>query len=113
MTYRNACKAPLPGRMAAALFRPKTWPRWVRRIFLLTIPVAAPTWAGLVFLMIGLAVAQGVWRPIRDFWSAPRQYHYRYGHFGYHPYSRGRAKPAGAESRGLLAIREETFIPAE
>lgn len=51
--------------------RPLTWRIRTRRLFLMALPVALPTWL-IYMLVLGCAVAiSEIVRPIGAFWSAP------------------------------------------
>ena len=71
------------GRLRSTIVRPMRWPRWVRRLFLLTLPVAGVAWfVMLTIIPIAEAILAG-WRGLAHVWSAPPRQSYRYGYHDY------------------------------
>lgn len=63
--------------------RPWCWARWVRRAFALTLPLSIVLWLGLAILLTAIAAGRALWRPISDFWNAPRRVRYGYRFYGH------------------------------
>ena len=70
--------------LAFYVVRPMWWPRWLRRLALLTFPLALLFWlaAASLTLLGGLASRAAI--PVRRWWTAPRRID-GYGYFEYTP----------------------------
>lgn len=94
-------------RVGWTLVRPRFWPRWVRRVFLLLLPVTLPLWIALILVLWVMLAFRALWQPIVAFWSAPQRHRYDYG-----PYSRyyGLVQPIAV---GSFPEEEATLAAAE
>lgn len=87
-------RADRAGGLPFVLTRPMCWPRWLRRLFLLMLPISAIVWLSLG---VGTVMCLALWKllsPILRFWNAPRRRYY--SPYGY-PYPR-RSRLPGKES---------------
>jgi hypothetical protein len=69
--------------LATLLIRPLCWPRWLRRVCLLSLPVSVPCWIALLILIPILDGAVQLVRGATRFWNGERRYLYRSDHYGY------------------------------
>ena len=91
------------GRMFHTLLHPFYWERWVRRTFLLGLPLSLPLWLVLIAVSPVAGLLLVFWQAAVEFWSAPRRYRQSVVYYGYgEPYQRppvnGRAPaPVGGQ----------------
>jgi membrane protein implicated in regulation of membrane protease activity len=81
-------------------------------LFILALPVALACWLTLVIFIIVSAVAREVWRPIRQFWSAPQRHRFEYSQYRYFSRSASGSDLAAA-LRPRASGEEEAMVPAE
>jgi hypothetical protein len=107
-------KTPFIVAVSTNIMRPRCWPRWVRRVFLLTLPVSIACWLGLAVLVALVMAIRGGWHPIRDFWNASRRHRYSYSGYPHSRYaSHRRRTKSRVERPDALAIGKEGLAPAE
>jgi hypothetical protein len=84
----------------------------MRRLFLLVLPVALPCWVALMAFAITVMTIADLWRPVRNFWSAPQRYRFEYGHY---EYLWAGASESGRTERAIQPPRiiEPAMTPAE
>ncbi len=87
-----------PDYVARRLFAPSSWRIGVRRVFVLTLPVAVAVWVLLVLGVALVLMARGLWEPISAFWNDPPQ---RLNASNYNKYG---ARPA--PMRNLIELDE-------
>jgi len=63
------------------LATPRYWPRRMRRLFVILLPVTFPLWLSLTVGLVFWGILQDMIRPVTHFWNAPRRirihYYYR------------------------------------
>jgi hypothetical protein len=91
----------------APVLHPRCWPRWVRRLFVLTLPIALPLWMVAALLLAVLSCLGEIAQPLHRFWSAPQRYRYSYSYYSYHP----DLKPNPAEIREVPIGEPSTVAP--
>lgn len=111
MTKRRPHGRPLSRRMIHAVFQPRLWPRWVRRLFIIALPVAPLGWLTVVVLVIVVVGLGELGRTIREFWNAPQQYHFRYSDYEY--FRRDRSNYTRPASISPPSGEEDILVPAE
>lgn len=65
------------------LTKPMTWPRYVRRLFLLGFPVAVILWAAAFIGAFFYAESLKIWGRFDKFWNGRRRHIYRYHDYQY------------------------------
>lgn len=75
-----ASRRHLHGRRS--LWRPFTWRRWVRRLFLLALPLAVLVWASLLLLDVLRRTTIIVVEAADRFWNKPSRVRSRYSIYG-------------------------------
>jgi len=75
--------APARRNLAFAYWRPRYWPRWLRRLFLAAFPIALIGWMLVGLALLAAGIARGIWHPLGRFWNAPRRVRYRYDYYEY------------------------------
>jgi hypothetical protein len=108
-----------PYRLFALLVRPLCWPRWLRRVGLLLLPVSIPCWIALLLLApFGEGLA-GLARGIAKLWNGERRYLYRRDRYEYYekdaaetrvPVSRSLTPRPAGRSRAEWAYAELTPV---
>lgn len=78
------------------LWRPMTWPRWVRRAFVLLLPLALPIWILLNLASVFNDALRAMIGPLATFWNGRQRYYHRYGE-NYHYYNRHRERSSSRE----------------
>lgn len=61
-----------------SVWKPMSWPTWLRRTFLLTFPIAILSWLTILCGWLVLAVVRDFGRPIKRFWTAAPKRRTRY-----------------------------------
>ena len=52
---------------------PLSWSVWLRRLFVITLPVSAPIYLVIIIGLLALLLIAAITGPIAEFWSAPQQ----------------------------------------
>ena len=96
-----------------AALSPFSWPTGIRRLFVLTFPVALPSWLLLVVVLSTVIYLRDVIRPIVNFWNAPpKRRRYSYSPYGVRRHYRARdgktakEKPSTREAAVERPIRD-------
>lgn len=65
----------------AVLFRPLCWPRWLRRLAIVTAPLSVPCWVVVVLAAILIDVLVQLARVIAPLWNGRQRHLYRTDYF--------------------------------
>jgi hypothetical protein len=79
------------------LWRPMSWPRRIRRAFLLLLPLALPIWALLNLASVSGAFLRALGRLMGKYWNGPQRRYRRYGSYYGHVRDRRRGSSRSAD----------------
>ena len=58
-------------RAGRRLRKPITWPIALRRVFLVSLPIALPVWLISLLIMVAMGALKRIIAPFATFWNAP------------------------------------------
>ena len=85
------------GDLWLRVISPMSWSVWLRRLFLIILPVSAPIYLVIIIGLLVLLLIAAVTGPIAEFWNAPQQ-RLRGGYYGYEYSQRRRRRRSEIDS---------------